>query len=93
MKVKVRALKKYYVDRIEHPPGDVFDVDLIESDINILCTIGTLEMIERPASNVAGYIPKIVEPEPPPAQAMTTENTEPLERRKYYRHRKLESEK
>jgi hypothetical protein len=106
--MRVKALRYYYHDRIEHHPGEEFDMDDRNlSEVNILCAIGTLEkvaMVAQPQAAAAKPVTKVMEQEPeqaseqapeqPVAKVMTTEEEGSLTQpKRYYRRRDMRSEK
>lgn len=91
--MRVKALKYYYADKQEHHPGEEFEMDDRQSaEINLLCTIGTLEKVssgaEKPnlssqtvqTRSLQSEEPQSEEPQQQssPVEPMTTENTSGL---------------
>ena len=94
--MRVKALKYYYHDKQEHHPGEEFEMDdRMESEVNILCCIGTLEkVVGAPQPAIQTRVME-AEPEQKEEPEETTEEPEAdgTKRKRFYRRRDLTAEK
>lgn len=99
--MRVKAIQRMYYNRRDYKPGETYDMDdREEGEAKTLALLGKIEILkeEKPAQPPRPVQTKVATPEPdkPPAEPLTTENTpfvgEGAPSRRYYRRRDLKAE-